>query len=94
MKKILALLLLSTASLAGTGLAAEAGSKVLARFDDIGAWQLITSPQVSGSLRPVRGNEGRALCLDYDFHDVSGYVGIRRPLEVACVAMEPAVPRS
>ena len=83
MKKILALLLLSTASLAGTGQAAEAGSKVLARFDDIGAWQLITSPQVSGSLRPVRGNEGRALCLDYDFHDVSGYVGIRRPLEVA-----------
>ena len=82
MKKILALLLLSTASLAGTGLAADGGSQVLARFDNIAAWQLITSPQVSGSLRPVSGNGGRALCLDYDFHEVSGYVGIRRALKV------------
>ena len=59
-----------------------ASAAVLAKFDDIGAWQLITSPQVSGSLRPVAGNSGRALCLDYDFHEVSGYVGIRRPLDV------------
>ena len=56
-----------------------ANAAVLAKFDDIAAWQLITSPQVSGSLRPVAGNNGRALCLDYDFHEVSGYVGIRRP---------------
>ncbi|MCD9086791.1 discoidin domain-containing protein [Stenotrophomonas sp. SY1] len=55
---------------------------VLAKFDDISAWQLITSPQVSGSLRPVAGNNGRALCLDYDFHEVSGYVGIRRELDI------------
>ncbi len=59
-----------------------AGAAVLAKFDDIGAWQLITSPQVSGSLRPVAGNNGRALCLDYNFHEVSGYVGIRRKLDV------------
>ncbi|HEX7989637.1 MAG TPA: discoidin domain-containing protein [Stenotrophomonas sp.] len=59
-----------------------ASAAVLAKFDDIAAWQLITSPQVSGSLRPVAGNNGRALCLDYDFHEVSGYVGIRRPLDV------------
>ena len=58
------------------------GATVLANFDDIGAWQLVTSPQVSGSLRPVASNGGRALCLDYDFHEVSGYVGIRRPVEV------------
>ncbi|MGE8225223.1 MAG: discoidin domain-containing protein [Stenotrophomonas sp.] len=59
-----------------------ASAAVLAKFDDIAAWQLITSPQVSGSLRPVAGNNGRALCLDYDFHEVSGYVGIRRPVDV------------
>ena len=82
MKKRLALLLLSTVALATNGLAAEGASKVLAKFDDVGAWQLITSPQVSGSLRPVSGNNGRALCLDYDFHEVSGYAGIRRPLDV------------
>ncbi len=82
MKKHLALLLFSIAALAGNGLAAEGGSRVLAKFDDIGAWQLVTSPQVSGSLRPVSGNGGRALCLDYDFHEVSGYAGIRRRLDV------------
>ncbi len=82
MRIFLAAMLLSTATLAGNGLAAETGSRVLAKFDDIGAWQLITSPQVSGSLRPVTGNGGRALCLDYDFHEVSGYAGIRRRLDV------------
>ena len=51
-----------------------ASAAVLAKFDDVSAWQLITSPQVSGSVRPVAGNNGRALCLDYDFHEVSGYV--------------------
>lgn len=82
MRRFLALLLFCTVTMAGNGGAAEGGSRVLAKFDDIGAWQLITSPQVSGSLRPVNGNGGRALCLDYDFHEVSGYAGIRRRLDV------------
>ena len=69
-------------SLLSLGMAVPACAAVLSKFDDVGAWQLITSPQVSGSLRPVAGNNGRALCLDYDFHEVSGYVGIRRPVEV------------
>ncbi|KAG1470327.1 hypothetical protein G6F57_011830 [Rhizopus arrhizus] len=57
--------------------------KVLDDFDDIGAWKLVLSDQVSGSLRPVSGaGGGRALCLDYDFHKVSGYVGIRRALNI------------
>ncbi len=57
--------------------------KVLDDFDDIAAWTLVLSDQVSGSLRPVSGaGGGRALCLDYDFHDVSGYVGIRRALNI------------
>ena len=58
--------------------------KVLDDFDDIGAWKLVLSDQVSGSLRPVSGaGGGRALCLDYDFHNVSGYVGIRRALNIS-----------
>ena len=68
------------AMLLGTSLPGAAA--VLSKFDDVNAWQLITSPQVSGSLRPVSGNNGRALCLDYDFHEVSGYAGIRRELDV------------
>jgi hypothetical protein len=74
------------AMVGGLGLAiaaqAQSGARVLAKFDDVNAWQLITSNQVSGALRPVMAGSGRALCLDYDFHDVSGYVGIRRPLEM------------
>lgn len=75
-------LLASLASLLLSACALPACATVLATFDDINAWQLIASPQVSGSLRPVAGNSGRALCLDYDFHEVSGYVGIRRPVQV------------
>ena len=57
--------------------------KVLDDFDDLNAWKLVLSDQVSGSLRSVSGaGGGRALCLDYDFHKVSGYVGIRRALNI------------
>ncbi|WP_442681815.1 discoidin domain-containing protein [Stenotrophomonas sp. JC08] len=82
MKTVPTLLLFFTAALASGGLAAQGAARVLAKFDNINAWQLVTSPQVSGALRPVAANGGRALCLDYDFHDVSGYVGIRRALQV------------
>ncbi|KAF1015711.1 MAG: hypothetical protein GAK31_01186 [Stenotrophomonas maltophilia] len=57
--------------------------KVIDDFDDPSAWSLVLSDQVSGSLRPVNGaGGGRALCVDYDFHKVSGYVGIRRALAI------------
>ena len=64
--------------------AAPAAVKVLDNFDDMSAWRLVVSDQVSGSLRSVAGNGGgRALCLDYNFHEVSGYVGIRRELPIS-----------
>ena len=57
--------------------------RVIDDFDDMAAWKLVLSDQVSGSLRPVAGaGGGRAMCLDYDFHDVSGYVGVRRALDI------------
>ncbi len=57
--------------------------RVIDDFDDVSAWRLVVSDQVSGSVRPVSGaGGGRGLCLDYDFHDVSGYVGIRRALQI------------
>lgn len=43
----------------------------------------MVSNQVSGSLRPVATTSGgHALCLDYNFNGVSGYVGIRRNLPI------------
>ncbi|MGV8960396.1 MAG: discoidin domain-containing protein [Stenotrophomonas sp.] len=64
--------------------AAPADVPVLDGFDDVSAWELVTSNQVSGSLRPMVGSGGgRALCLDYNFHDVSGYVGLRRKLDIS-----------
>src|SRR3546814_15234279 len=30
----------------------------------------------------MEGVQGRALCLDYDFNDVSGYVGLQRDLPI------------
>ena len=41
---------------------------------------MVTSNQVSGKLRQIDGAQGKALCLDYDFNGVSGYVGIQRDL--------------
>jgi hypothetical protein len=62
--------------------AAPERTRELANFDDISRWKLVTSNQVSGSLRPVVGSGGgRALCLDYNFNNVSGYVGLRRELK-------------
>lgn len=57
-------------------------TQVLDTFDDPAHWQVVTSNQVSGSLREVDGTEGKALCLDYDFNGVSGYAGIQRELAI------------
>ncbi|KLJ03022.1 coagulation factor 5/8 type domain-containing protein [Luteimonas sp. FCS-9] len=49
-------------------------------FEDPSAWTVVTSNQVTGTLRPVDGADGAALCLDYDYNGVSGHVGIQRDL--------------
>ena len=54
--------------------------RLLDGFEDAAAWRVVASDQVSGSLRSVDGEQGRALCLDYDFNGVSGHVGIQRDL--------------
>ncbi|WP_262378741.1 discoidin domain-containing protein [Luteimonas viscosa] len=54
--------------------------RLLDGFDDPAPWSVVTSDQVSGSVRLVEGDDGGALCLDYDFNGVSGHVGIQRDL--------------
>jgi hypothetical protein len=62
-------------------LAPLASAKTLDGFENPGDWKIIASDQVTGTLRTVDGiGGGHALCLDYDFHGVSGYVGIQRPM--------------
>ena len=74
--------LFAMAAVATAG-AAQAQERVLDGFNDIAAWRLVVSNQVSGSLRPVATTSGgHALCLDYNFNGVSGYVGIRRSLPI------------
>ena len=59
----------------------ESGNpRPLADFEDTTGWKVIRSDQVAGTLRTIDGADGRALCLDYDFHGVSGYVGVQRDL--------------
>jgi hypothetical protein len=55
-------------------------ARVLDGFEDPSSWQVFSSTQVGGAIRAADGVVGRAVCLDYDFHGVSGYVGIRRSL--------------
>ena len=62
---------------------AQNSTHVLDGFNDSSKWRVVTSNQVSGSLRQVDGAQGKALCLDYDFNGVSGYVGIQRDLAIA-----------
>ncbi|TXH67450.1 MAG: coagulation factor 5/8 type domain-containing protein [Lysobacteraceae bacterium] len=56
-------------------------SVVLDDFDDVSPWRVIASTQVSGTIRALHEGDVRALCLDYDFNGVSGYVGVQRDLE-------------
>ncbi|HHW4683258.1 MAG TPA: discoidin domain-containing protein, partial [Xylella sp.] len=57
--------------------------KILDELDDVSAWKVVLSHQVSGTLRQVAvASGGDALCLDYNFNGVSGDVGIRRELPI------------
>lgn len=59
---------------------AQEKPRILDDFSNPATWRVVTSNQVSGSLRTVEGAKGKALCLDYDYNGVSGYVGIQRDL--------------
>ncbi|MUV14637.1 coagulation factor 5/8 type domain-containing protein [Noviluteimonas gilva] len=55
-------------------LAFGAQARVIDAFDSTDGWKVIQSDQVTGTLRNADGG----VCLDYDFHGVSGYVGLQR----------------
>ncbi|HEX7801329.1 MAG TPA: discoidin domain-containing protein [Pseudoxanthomonas sp.] len=73
-------LLAAFLGLVATTASAQDKPRILDDFSNPAHWRVVTSNQVSGSLRTVEGTKGKALCLDYDYHGVSGYVGIQRDL--------------
>lgn len=54
--------------------------RMLDDFDAVAGWEVVASDQVTGTLHAVDADAktGKAVCLSYDFHGVSGYVGIRK----------------
>ncbi|MDP9045886.1 MAG: discoidin domain-containing protein, partial [Pseudomonadota bacterium] len=59
-----------------------AQDRPLADFADPAAWTLTATDDVKAALRAVPGPHGAALCVDYDFGHVTGYVALKRPLAV------------
>jgi F5/8 type C domain/Bacterial alpha-L-rhamnosidase 6 hairpin glycosidase domain len=76
-----AALLLLLVVAAGRPVAATEGERVLDDFDDVRAWQAVTSSGASLEIASDAGHEGRGMRLDFDFHGAGGYVIARRPLQ-------------
>jgi hypothetical protein len=62
-------------------------SRTLDDFSQPSRWKASGTDDISASLRPVDGKDahdknGRALCLDFDFHGVSGGVTLHRALPI------------
>jgi hypothetical protein len=61
--------------------AGVASARELDDFSNASRWKAAASDEVSANLRETNGPNGAgALCLDYDFHGVSGYASMRREL--------------
>jgi len=76
MRAIVPALLLALASHAG------AQDVLLDDFAEPGAWTVSASDDVEAALRPATGPNGSALCIDFDFGKVTGYVSAHRKLAI------------
>ncbi|MFZ2237342.1 MAG: discoidin domain-containing protein [Dokdonella sp.] len=57
-------------------------TRLLDDFSKPSAWNAMASDQVSSTLRPIHENGNDALCLDYNFNNVSGFAAMRRELPI------------
>ena len=57
-------------------------TRVLDDFATLAPWKVTATDDVKATLRRATGPNGAALCLDFDFGRVSGYVSARRELPI------------
>jgi len=62
--------------------AAHAQDRVLDDFENPAAWTISATDDVKVTLRSADGPQGKALCIDYDFGSVTGYVAANRSLPI------------
>jgi len=62
--------------------AAHAQDRVLDDFENPAAWTISAPDDVKVTLRSADGPQGKALCIDYDFGSVTGYVAAKRLLPI------------
>lgn len=74
------LLLLAALLPIAAGAASHSDTHVLEDFEDAAAWQAVGTDDVDAALRSEPGRDGRALCLDFDFHGTAGSATLRRAL--------------
>lgn len=77
-------LLFALANVMTTAMASNAGAedRLLDDFADPSVWTVSASDDVKAHLRPTRGPHGSALCVDFDFGKVTGYVTAQRSLPI------------
>jgi len=64
------------------GSAQAAPPRLLDGFESKAGWQALHTDDVAASLREDQGVDGKGLCLDFDFHGVSGSASIKRTLPI------------
>lgn len=75
-------LTLSLALLASAGIG-HANARVLDDFSDAAAWRAEGTDDIETHLRVANGPQGKAICLDFDFHGVSGAAMLKRELPLS-----------
>ena len=62
--------------------AARAQERVLDDFENLAAWTISATDDVKASLHSAEGVQGKALCIAFDFGQVTGYVSAKRELPI------------
>lgn len=61
---------------------ARAQDRVLDDFENLEGWSVSATDDVTASLRQIDGPHGKAMCVDFDFGRVTGYVSVHRRLPI------------
>ena len=64
------------------GAGAHAQDRVLDDFTNPSAWKVSATDDVKATLRAADGPHGKALCVDFDFGKVTGYISTQRALPI------------